>query len=194
MKMMMGTMVFALLLALPVAAQRPGPGSPGGPGRGQGPGRGGAPSIEREVDIALEQGDSIRLSEEQVQQLEALRTGFREKNTELREHMWALREDAAGDRDAVRERMEEFRARAGDLREGLQERFNDIISQEKRDRLGEFMRRSRRPDGRGTQGRGFRRGDGGLEMRAYIQGLRDGLRAGARFQGRRGRPKFGPGR
>ena len=198
MKMMMGTMVAALLLALPVAAQRPGPGSPGGPGRAQGPGRGGARSIETAIDLALEQGDSLRLSGEQVQQLEALRTGLREENTELREQMRALREDAAGDRDAVRERMEEFRARAGELRDGLQERFDDILSQEQSDRLGELMRRSRprRPDGRGrgTQGRGFRRGDGGPEMRAYIQGLRDGLRAGARFQGRRGRPTFGPGR
>ena len=198
MKMMMGTMVAALLLALPVAAQRPEPGSPSGPGRGQGPGRGGAPSIERAIGLALEQGDSLRLSGEQVQQLEALRTGLREENTELRDQMRALREDAAGDRDAVRERMEDFRARAGELREGRQERFDDILSQEQRDRLGELMRRSRpsRPDGcgRGAQGRGFRRGDGGPEMRAYLQGLRDGLRAGARFQGRRGRPTFGPGR
>jgi hypothetical protein len=178
MKMTMGTVLAALLLALPVAAQRPGPGSPGGPGRGQVRGVGGTPPIERAIGLALERRDSLRLSGEQVQQLEALRTDTQEENTDLRDQMQ-------------------------ELREGQQGRLDDILSQEQRDRLGELMRhsRSRHPDdrGRGARGRGFRSGAGrfggsGPEMRAYLQGLRDGLRAGARFRGGRGRAAFGPGR
>ena len=198
-----GTLLAALLVAVPTAAQRPGPG---------------APPIER----ALERRDSLGLSGEQVQQLEALRTEMREENTALRDQMRELRDDTLGDRGAVRDRMAEFRTQARELREGQRGRFDDILSQEQRDRLGELMRRSgaRRPDGRGqrgARGRGFRPGagpglggtgggrpmvgavgrrfqGGGPEMRAYLQGLRDGLRAGAQFRGRRGRPTFGPGR
>ena len=222
MNMTMGTVVAALLLAVPAAAQRPGPGSPDGPGRARGRDVGGAPPLERSVGLALEGRDSLGLSGEQVQQLEALRTEIRDETTALRDQMRELREEALGDRGAVRERMAEFQERARELREGQRGRFDDILSQEQRDRLGELMRRSgpRRPDGRGrggARGRGFRPGagpdpggtgggrpllgavgrrfgGGGSEMRAYLQGLRDGLSAGARFRGRRGRPTFGPGR
>ena len=182
---------------------------------------GGAPRIERAIGLALERRDSLRLSGDQVQQLEALRTDMREENTDLRDQMQELREEALGDRGAVRDRMAEFQAKARELREGQQGRFDDILSQEQRDRLGELMRRSgpRRPDGRGrgARGGGFRPGSepgpggtgggrpmvgafgprfggGGPEMRAYLQGLRDGLRAGVRFRGGRGRATFGPGR
>ena len=200
MKMMMGPLLAALLLALPVAAQRPGPGSPGGPARGQVRGVGGAPPIERAIGIALERRDSLRLSGEQVQQLEALRTDIQEENADLRDQMQELREEAVGDRGALRERMEDFRAKVRELGEGQQGRLDDILSQDQRDRLGELMRRSRplRPDDRGwrARDRGLRSGvgrfgGGGPEMRAYLQGLRDGLRAGARFWGGRGRDAFG---
>lgn len=203
MKMTVGAVLAALLLALPIAAQRPGPGSPGGPGRGQARGVGGAPPIDRAIGIALERRDLLRLSGEQVQQLEALRTDIQEENADLRDQMQELREEVVRDRGTVRERMEDFRAKARELREGQQGRLEDILSQDQRDRIGELMWRSRpaRPDdrGRGVRGRGFRSGaglfgGGGPEMRAYLQGLRDGLRAGARFRGGRGRAAFGPGR
>ena len=222
MNMTMGTVVAALLLVAPAAAQRPGSGAPDEPGRVRGQDLGGAPPIERSLGIALERRDSLGLSGEQVQQLEALRTEIREENSDLRDQMRELRDGALGDRGAVRDRMVEFREQARELREGRQGRFDDILSQEQRDRLGELMRRSRprHPDGRGrggARGRGFRSGvgpgpggtgggrpmvgafgrrfgGGGPEMRAYLEGLRDGLRAGARFRSRRGRPTFGPGR
>lgn len=203
MKMTMGAVLAALLLALPIAAQRPGPGSPGGPGRGQVRGVGGAQPIGRAIGIALERRDLLRLSGEQVQQLQALRTDMQEESVDLRDQMQELREEAVRDRGTVRERMEDFRAKARELREGQQGRFDDILSQDQRDRLGELMWSSRPPRlddrGRGARGRGFRSGagrfgGGGPEMRAYLQGLRDGLRAGARFRGGGGRAAFGPGR
>jgi hypothetical protein len=192
MKMTRGTLLAALLLALPVAAQRPWARLARWTGKGPGAGRGRRAS-DREGDrYRLERRDSLRLSGEQVQQLEALRTDMQEGNADLRDQMQELREEAVRDRGAVRERMEDFRAKARELREGQQGRLDDILSQDQRDRLGELMWRSRppRPDdrGRGARGRGFRSGagrfgGGGLEMRAYLQGLRDGLRAGARFRG-----------
>ena len=198
MKMQMGTLVVALLLAAPAAAQRPGPGSPGEPGRFRGRDLDGEPPIERSVGLALERRDSLQLTDEQVQQLEALRTEMRDRSTDLRDQMRDLRENAGGDRGAVRDRMEEFRAQALELREGQRGRFEDILSQEQRDQLGELMQRSRsrRPEarGRGARDQGVRRGAGGPQIRAYLQGLRDGLQAGARFGGGRGRPSFGPGR
>tara|TARA_B100001123_G_scaffold221760_1_gene249922 strand:- start:21 stop:518 length:498 start_codon:yes stop_codon:yes gene_type:complete len=164
---------------------------------------GGAPPIDRAIGIVLERRDLLRLSGEQVQQLEALRTDIQEENTDLRDQMQELREEVARDRGTVRERMEDFRAKARELRDGQQGRLEDILSQDQRDRLGEIMWRSRpaRLDdrGRGARGRGFRSGaglfgGGGPEMRAYLQGLRDGLRPGARFRGGRGRAALGPGR
>ena len=100
MNMTMGTVVAALLLAVPAAAQRPGPGSPDGPGRARGRDVGGAPPLERSVGLALEGRDSLGLSGEQVQQLEALRTEIRDENTALRDQMRELREEALGDRGA----------------------------------------------------------------------------------------------
>ena len=97
-------LVAALLVAVPTAAQRPGPG---------------APPIER----ALERRDSLGLSGEQVQQLEALRTEMREENTALRDQMRELRDDTLGDRGAVRDRMAEFRTQARELREGQRGTF-----------------------------------------------------------------------
>ena len=198
MNMTMGTVLAALLLAAPAAAQRPGPGSQDGPGRFRGQDRGGALPIERSVGIALERRDSLGLSSEQIEQLEALEAEIREGIAGRRERMQELREGARGDRAAARERMADFREEEGELREVQRGRLDDVLSQEQSDRLGELMRRSRsrRPEGRGrgARDRGIRQGSGGTEMRAYLQGFRDGVRAGARFGGGRGRPSFSPGR
>ena len=142
MKMTVGAVLAALLLALPIAAQRPGPGSPGGPGRGQVRGVGGAPPIDRVIGIVLERRDLLRLSGEQVQQLEALRTDIQEENTDLRDQMQELREEVARDRGTVRERMEDFRAKARELRDGQQGRLEDILSQDQRDRPNEHAARN----------------------------------------------------
>ena len=151
MKTMAWTLIAAVLIAAPAAAQRPdamGPGRTlGGPAMGEAP-------ITWMVELALERRNSLGLVDEQVRSLEAMKTDLGQVNAQLREDMAALREDAAGDRGVMRDRMQAFRENVRDARVAQRERFDDILSEQQRDRLAAMMRPRRGVEARpGPDGR-----------------------------------------
>jgi hypothetical protein len=195
----------ALTAASPAAAQRPGRGGPG-TGPGTGPGRlGDTPPLERLIGLALERRDSLALTAEQVRGLESLRAEVEQSGARIREQMEALRADTAGERRARAEALRPVMEAARTERQAQRARWEELLTQDQRDRLRPLLRgeRARRPDGlrrpRGPRGggaaigrRGPARAPGGPLARAYREGRRDGARAGAWMPGPRGRIR--PGR
>lgn len=204
-------LAIAVVAVTPVAAQRTGPDGPGaGRGRGGGQGMG----VEAIIEAALARRDSLALSPEQVDALEALREEARGVEAAMRERMAALRAEPPADRAAARESMEGFRQEAGEARRLQRERLGEILSREQRERLRASMGAGpggrsglRRSEGRGRgpgalRGPGARPGRGAsgfvparrAAARAYRRGVVDGLRIAARAGDRRGRFRDGRAR
>jgi hypothetical protein len=185
----------ALALVGPLSAQRP------GPGMGLGPGRGGQ-RLERLIGLALERRDSLALSADQVEGLEALRSEIEQSDAALRAQMEQARADTTVERSELRERMRTMMEQARAERSAQSERFEQLLTQEQRERLRPLLRgpRSGRPDGFrrgprgpggpgpaaiGARGRGPGFGAPGPVAQAYREGVRDGLhpRVGGRRTG-----------
>ena len=196
--------IVALLASVsPLAAQRPRAERPGAGRDGMdrmGPmgrmglrGMGEARSLERVIGIALERRDSLGLSAEQMDGLEALRADVEQRNAELRQQMEQVHEETASKRAEVRERMRGLMETVRTERRAFRARFDEILTDEQREGLAPVLRGQRatrrrdglrRPPGPGRRGPALGRGRLGPVARAYQQGWRDGLRAGARFGGR----------
>ncbi len=203
----------ALAMAAPLSAQRPGPARPGaglGPGSSLG-GRGMGPRLERVIALALERRDTLELSTDQIRELEELRSEIDRSEADLREQAELLREEAGDDREQIRERMRELMESGREAREAQRERYEQVLTRDQRDRLAPLIRRRLRgqragpgpqrfrdgprgPAGRRGAGIGRDRFGGGFGpasmAQAYLQGWRDGVRAGARRGG--GMRRSGP--
>jgi hypothetical protein len=165
------------------------------------------PPLQRLIGLALERRDSLGLSAEQVEGLEALSADVERSGARIREQVDQARADTTGDRRAQMERVRAVLESMRGERQAQRERFEQLLTQEQRDGLRPLLRgqRANRPDGLrrpprgpGRRGaaigmRGLGRGPvlGGPLARAYREGLRDGVRAGARFGGPGPRFRFG---
>jgi hypothetical protein len=161
MKTIAGMLAAMILIAAPAAAQRPGP---GGRGAGDRPEMMGGPAgLGRAVDLALSRRDSLALSGDQVQRLEAFKAELERNRTAMREELEQARADAGGDRAQIRERMEALQERMRAAREDERERFEGILTEPQRERLQQLSRQDRRrgPGGADGPGRRGRRGPGG---------------------------------
>jgi hypothetical protein len=159
-----GTAMAALaVMAAPLAAQG---------GRGPAEGRmmrGPAAMMRNPVEVVLEHRADLELTAEQVRTLEALRDRVEEENAprveRLREAFGDTdpRELSAEERDALRARMRELAPVRDEVRatnRAAMDQVHELLTDEQRGELRQFMRRRMGPrgEGRGMQHRGGRRG------------------------------------
>jgi Spy/CpxP family protein refolding chaperone len=156
----------------------------------QGPGmRGGMDGAGVESIMRLR--DRLELSDDQIQQLDALRQESVARRTQHQAQMQELRSQLASgqiEREALAEVVEMRREASEGVRTQMQERIDGILTEAQRDELGDlrdqgraFMR-GRASAGRG--GSGMRQGRGGRGMRGARGGGFDrgrGFRRGRGF-------------
>lgn len=101
-------------------------------------------SMVQALDAALEHADSLRLGEEAVADLEALRQEAAAARDALEEERASLRQEVRdlprGDREARRDAMEEIRERHREVMEPFMERFHEILTEDQRAELRRLMR------------------------------------------------------
>ena len=151
-----------VVTALPALAQQPDRDRPqmrGGAGfNGRGFGGG--------VEAILRNRESLKLSEAQMSQLEALRKEIvAQRQNEAREMIDLQSRIAAGqlERDEVRKQMESRRDAMRNTMEQRRERMEKILTAEQREQILRQQLRAERM--RGPRGRGFARGPQGPPIR-----------------------------
>jgi Spy/CpxP family protein refolding chaperone len=190
-----GAAVLALCVATtPVEGQR-------GMGfRGVGPRGGGGPFMGQSVEKALENQEELGLSQDQISELQGLKSVLDGDVTPLMEEMKTLREGIQSgdvDRDEGFRRMQALRGELLTASAPIQGRVQEILTVQQHSRLQPLVRQDRPGLGRGVpgvqgqsvapQGRGARSG-----IRGRMGSARGGVGIGARFNGRGRYPTMAP--
>lgn len=143
------------------------------------------PGVERNIDAALARAEALGLDEARVEELRAMREELRAANRRIGEEARELARSAQARNRELREaRRSEMRALAEQRESAVapfRERFDDLLTEDERNRLRESMRRQRPARNAVARARaGGRAGDRVLR-RDRAPG-RAGVRAGRGFR------------
>lgn len=188
-----GAAVLALCLATTAVEGQRGAGP-----RGAGPRGGGGPFMGQSIDVALENQEALELSQEQVRELQGLKSVMDGDVSPLVEELKALREGLRNGEVDRTERFRQMQALQGELLTAsapLQGRVQEILTVDQHRRLQPLVRRDRLGQREGAAagpGLGFRGRAGSQGIRGRVGGGRTGLGIGSRFNGRGRAPMMAP--